>query len=98
MFAVRPVPSIGQERAGGLSSLSQLNCPCSADGKLLTLKGPLPSHFVSGSIGTAWYQFRTGFARPTGDETCGRLVRSVGGEVGFVMVRASPRISWTWDA
>jgi hypothetical protein len=44
------------------------------------------------------YQFATGFARPAGDETCGRLAESVGGEVGFVMVRPSPRISWTRDA
>jgi hypothetical protein len=44
------------------------------------------------------YQFATRLARPAGDETRGRLVESVGGEVGFVMVRASPRISWTRDA
>ena len=40
------------------------------------------------------YQFFTEFVRPAVDETCGRLARSVGGEVGFVMVRTSPRISW----
>ena len=44
------------------------------------------------------YQFATGFVRPAVDETCGRLAGSVGGEVGFVMVRSSPRISWTRDA
>ncbi len=44
------------------------------------------------------YEFLTGSARPTGHETCGRLARSVGGEVGFVMVRTSPRMSWTRDA
>ena len=44
------------------------------------------------------YQFVTGFVRPAVDETCGRLAGSVGGEVGFVMVRSSPRISWTRDA
>jgi hypothetical protein len=32
------------------------------------------------------------------NETYGRLVRSVGGEVGIVMVRTSPRISWIRDA
>ncbi len=44
------------------------------------------------------YQFFTEFVRPAGDETCGRLAGSVGGEVGFVMVRTSPRISWIRDA
>jgi hypothetical protein len=37
-------------------------------------------------------------SRPAADETCGRLAGSVGGEVGFVMVRTSPRISWIRDA
>src|SRR5215213_6082161 len=49
-------------------------------------------------ISRIWYQFATGFARPAGDETYGRLLGSGGGEVGFVMVRTSPRISWTRDA
>ncbi len=44
------------------------------------------------------YQFFTEFVRSAVDETYGRLAGSVGGEVGVVMVRASPRISWTRDA
>jgi len=52
----------------------------------------------NGNNGYDWYEFPTGSARPTGNETCGRLARSVGGEVGLVMVRTSPRMSWTRDA
>ena len=65
---------------------------------------PLPSNLdqqgvgvfsVLPQTGSGWHELLTGVCRPAGDETGIEWRGAAGGEVGFVLVHTSPRMSWT---
>ena len=49
---------------------------------------------ISGTRGQT-HELLTGVRRPAGDETGIEWRGAAGGEVGFVLVHTSPRMSWT---
>jgi hypothetical protein len=52
MSVVHPLLTIGQSGARVPSSLSHWNHPAPASGKLLILKGSVPSYLIFGPVGT----------------------------------------------
>lgn len=74
--------------------MPELGTPGSARGAGRKTR-PYRDYACSGVLAGQTHELLTGVRRPAGDETGIEWRGATGGEVGFVLVHTSPRMSWT---